>query len=41
MNPRVGRRQHLVTYSQADEFKLSLMLEAEFNAATSVVKVDY
>ena len=47
MNPRVGRRQYLVTYSQADESKLSTresfgkMLEAEFNADTSVVKVDY
>ena len=47
MNPRVGRRQYLVTYSQADEPKLSTresfgkMLEAEFNADTSVVKVDY
>ena len=47
MNPRVGRRQYLVTYSQADESKFSTresfgkMLEAEFNAGTSVVKVDY
>ena len=47
MNPGVGRRQYLVTYSQADESKFSTresfgkMLEAEFNAGTSVVKVDY
>ena len=47
MNPRVGRRQYLVTYSQADESKFSTresfgkMLEAGFNAGTSVVKVDY
>ena len=47
MNPCVGRRQYLVTYSQADESKFSTresfgkMLEAEFNAGTSVVKVDY
>ena len=47
MNLRVGCRQYLVTYSQADESKFSTresfgkMLEAEFNAGTSVVKVDY
>ena len=47
MNPHVGRRQYLVTYSQADESKFSTLesfgkiLEAEFNAGTSVVKVDY
>ena len=47
MNPRVGRRQYLVTYSEADESKFftresfGKMLEAEFNAGTSVVKVDY
>ena len=47
MNPRVGRRQYLVTCSQADESKFSIresfgkMLEAEFNAGTNVVKVDY
>ena len=45
MNPRVGRRQYLVTYSQANESKFSILenfgklLEAEFNAATSGVKV--
>ena len=45
MNPLVGRRQYLVTYSQANESKFSILenfgklLEAEFNAATSVVKV--
>ena len=47
MSPCVGRRQYLVTYSQADESKFSILesfgklLEAEFNAATSVVKVGY
>ena len=47
MNPRVDRRQYLVTYSQADKFKFCTwesfgkLLEAEFNADTSVVKVDY
>ena len=47
MNPRVGRRQYLVTYSRADESMFSTresfgkMLEAEFNAGSSVVKVDY
>ena len=47
MNPCVGRRQYLATYSQADESKFSTpeslgeMLEAEFNAGTSVIKVDY
>ena len=46
MNPRVGRRQYLVSYSQADESKFftresfGKMLETEFNAGTSVVKVD-
>ena len=46
-NPRVGRRQYLVTYSQADASTFSTresfweMLEAEFNVGTSVVKVDY
>ena len=44
MNPDVGRRQYLATYSQVDESKFSTwenfgkMLEAEFNAGTSVVK---
>ena len=44
MNPDVGRRQYLATYSQADESKFSTwenlgkMLEAEFNAGTSIVK---
>ena len=38
MNPRVGRRQYLVTYSRESFGK---MLEAEFNAGTSVFKVDY
>ena len=43
MNPRVDRRQYLVTYSQADESKFftrksfGKMLEAEFNAGSSVV----
>ena len=47
MNPRVGRQQYLVTYSQADESKFSTresfgkVLQEEFNAGTSVVKVDY
>ena len=47
INPRVCRRQYLVTYSQADESKFSTricfgkMLEAELNAGTSVVKVNY
>ena len=47
MNPRVGRRQYLVTYSQADESKFSTreifgkMSETELNASTSVVRVDY
>ena len=47
MNPCVGRRQYLVTYSQADESKFFIqkscgkMLEAEFNASISVVKMDY
>ena len=47
MNPGASRRQYLGTYSQADESKFSTresfgkMLEAEFNANTSVVKVDY
>ena len=46
MNPCVGCRQYLVTYSQAGESKFSTresfgkMLEAEFNASTIVVKVD-
>ena len=44
MNPDVGRRQYLATYSQVDESKFSTwenfgkMLEAEFNAGTSIVK---
>ena len=44
MNPDVGRGQYLATYSQVDESKFSTwenfgkMLEAEFNAGTSVVK---
>ena len=43
MNPRVDRRQYLVTYSQADKSKFftrksfGKMLEAEFNAGSSVV----
>ena len=43
MNPCVGRRKYLVTYSQADESKFSTresfgkMLEAKSNADTSVV----
>ena len=45
MNPRASRGQYLVTYSQADEFSFwesfGKMLNAEFNAGTSVVKVDY
>ena len=47
MNPCVGCPQYLLTYSQVDESKFSIwesfgkMLEAEFNAGTSVVKVDY
>ena len=47
MNPRVNRGQYLVTYSQADESKFSTwesfgkILEAEFNAGTSFVKVNY
>ena len=47
MNLRVGRRQYLVTYSQADEStfftreSFGRMLKADFNAGTSVVKVDY
>ena len=46
-NLRLSPWQYLVTYSQADVFKFSTresfgkMLEAEFNADTSVVKVDY
>ena len=45
MNPRVDRRQYLVTYIKAKESKFSTresfgkILEAEFNAGTSVVKV--
>ena len=47
MNPCVGRRENLVTFSQTDESKFSAqesfweMLRAEFNAGTSVVKLDY
>ena len=47
MNFCVGRRQYLLTYYQADESKFSIkksfreMLEVEFNADTSVVKVNY
>jgi len=47
INPRVGRRQYLVTYSQADATKFSTresfakMLEEEFNAGSSAVKVEY
>ena len=47
MNHRAGRQQYLATYSQADESKFSTresfgkMLEAEFNADTSVGRVDY
>ena len=47
MIPCVGRRQYLVTYSQADESKFSIrkscgkMLEAKFNAGTSVFKMHY
>ena len=47
MNSCVGCRHYLVTYSQADESKFSIresfgnMLEAEFNAGTRVIKVDY
>ena len=47
INTCVGRRQYLVTYSQADESKFSTreifgkMLEAEFNAGTRAAKVDY
>ena len=46
-SPRVGHRQCLVTYSQAYDSKFSTwenfgkMLEAEFNAGNSVVKVGY
>ena len=43
-NTRVDRRQYSVTYYQADESKFSTfgkMLEVEFNAGNSVVKVDY
>ena len=46
INPRVGRRQYLVTYFQAGESNFSTqenfgeMLEAELNAGTSVVKVN-
>jgi hypothetical protein len=44
-NPRSGRRQYLITYSQADINKFPTresfgkMLENEFNAGTSQVKV--
>ena len=46
-NPRVGRRQYLITYSQADAVKFPTresfgkMLEAEFNAGNSRVKVSH
>ena len=46
LNPLVGRRQYLVTYSQADEKVFStresfgLMLEDQFNAGSGKVKVD-
>ena len=47
MNSRVRRGQYLVTFSQANESEFSTrerfgkMLQAEFNACTNVVKVDY
>ena len=47
INPRVDRRQYLVTYFQADQSTFSTresfgeMLEAEFNVKTSAVKVSY
>ena len=47
INPRVDRRQYLVTCCQADESTFSTresfgeMLEAEFNGNTSAVKVNY
>ena len=47
MNSCVGRRQYLVTHSQADESKFftrerfGKIIGAEFNAGTSVVKVHY
>ena len=47
MNRLVGRPQYLATYSQVDESKFSTresigkMLQAEFNAGNSVVKVYY
>ena len=47
MNPHVGLRQYLVTYSQVYDSKFftresfGKMLEAEFNAGNSVVQVDY
>ena len=47
MNLRFGHPQYLATCSQADESKFSTreslgkMLQAEFNADNSVVKVDY
>ena len=43
MNPRIDRRQYLVTYSEADEStfftrkSFGKMLEAEFKAGSSVV----
>ena len=47
MNPCAGRRQYLAKYSQDDDSKFSTqesfgkMLEAEFNAENSLVKVDH
>ena len=47
MNPSVICQQYLVTYSQADgstfftSENFGKMLNAEFNASTIVVKVDY
>ena len=47
MNPCAGRRQYLANYSQDDDSKFSTqesfgkMLEAEFNAGNSLVKVDH
>ena len=47
INSHIGRRKSFVNHSQAGESKLSTrkssaeILEAEFNASTSAVKVDY
>ena len=47
LSPTVGKRQYLITYSQADcklfptKESFGLAVEEEFNAGTGKVKVDY